>query len=91
MSEFPRILVAGCLAGVEGYVEDIATGHLAGLALVALAKGLDVPKAPELTLHGALPRAITNPKISRSGPSPRPLPAPRRSKQRFAQNATGEC
>jgi methylenetetrahydrofolate--tRNA-(uracil-5-)-methyltransferase len=62
VSEFPHILIAGCLAGVEGYMEDIATGHLAGLALVALAKGMDVPLAPELTLHGSLCRAITNPK-----------------------------
>ena len=62
VGEFPKILIAGCLAGVEGYVEDIATGHLAGLALASLAKGLEIPLPSELTMHGALCRAITNPK-----------------------------
>jgi methylenetetrahydrofolate--tRNA-(uracil-5-)-methyltransferase len=62
VSEFPHILIAGCLAGVEGYVEDIATGHLAGLALAALVRNREIPVPPELTMCGALLRAITNPK-----------------------------
>jgi methylenetetrahydrofolate--tRNA-(uracil-5-)-methyltransferase len=62
VSEFPNILVAGCLAGVEGYVEDIATGHLAGLALTAIVKGKDIPVPPGLSMHGALVKAITDPK-----------------------------
>lgn len=62
VSEFSHILVAGCLAGVEGYVEDIATGHMAGLALTALVKGSEIILPPENTMHGALVRAITNPK-----------------------------
>ena len=60
VSEFPHILVAGCLAGVEGYVEDIATGHLAGLALVALVRGESVVAPPPLTMHAALCRALTD-------------------------------
>jgi len=60
VSEFPHMLVAGCLAGVEGYVEDIATGHLAGLALVALVRGTDIPSPPEPTMHAALCRGITD-------------------------------
>lgn len=58
--EFPRIFFAGCLAGVEGYVEDIATGHLAALGLVALAKGMEIPLPPTLTMHSSLCRAITD-------------------------------
>jgi methylenetetrahydrofolate--tRNA-(uracil-5-)-methyltransferase len=61
VSEFPHILIAGCLAGVEGYVEDIATGHLAGLALSALATGREIIAPPKLTMHCALCGAITNP------------------------------
>jgi methylenetetrahydrofolate--tRNA-(uracil-5-)-methyltransferase len=60
VSEFPHILVAGCLAGVEGYIEDIATGHLAGLALTALVKGSEILVPPETTMHGSLVRAITD-------------------------------
>jgi methylenetetrahydrofolate--tRNA-(uracil-5-)-methyltransferase len=60
IDEFPNILVAGCLAGVEGYVEDIATGHLAGLALAALVRGDEIQSPPALTMHGSLVRAITN-------------------------------
>ena len=62
VDEFPHILVAGCLAGVEGYVEDIATGHLAGLALTALVKGLEIPHPPDDTMHASLCRAITDTK-----------------------------
>ncbi|MCX6645624.1 MAG: methylenetetrahydrofolate--tRNA-(uracil(54)-C(5))-methyltransferase (FADH(2)-oxidizing) TrmFO, partial [bacterium] len=62
VGEFPTILVAGCLAGVEGYVEDIATGHLAGLALTALVKGMEINVPSQDTMHGSLVRAITNPK-----------------------------
>ena len=62
ISEFPHILIAGCLAGVEGYVEDIATGHLAGLALTALSKSKQIPIPPGITMHGSLVRAITDPK-----------------------------
>jgi methylenetetrahydrofolate--tRNA-(uracil-5-)-methyltransferase len=60
VSEFPHILIAGCLAGVEGYVEDIATGHLAALTLSAMIKGWEIPLPPPLTMHGALCLAITN-------------------------------
>jgi len=60
VDEFPNILVAGCLAGVEGYVEDIATGHLAGLALVALSRNADIHLPPVETMHRSLCRALTD-------------------------------
>ncbi len=62
VDEFPHILVAGCLAGVEGYVEDIATGHLAGLALAALVRDEKIPVPPPETMHASLCRAITDTK-----------------------------
>lgn len=62
ISEFPNILIAGCLAGVEGYMEDIATGYLAGITATALVKKLPVMLPPSDTMHGALVRAITNPR-----------------------------
>ncbi len=40
MKQYPRLIFAGQLSGVEGYVESIATGLLAGLTAAALATGL---------------------------------------------------
>jgi methylenetetrahydrofolate--tRNA-(uracil-5-)-methyltransferase len=45
MKEHPRILFAGQLCGVEGYVESIATGLMAGIHASALVAG-DAPVAP---------------------------------------------
>ena len=50
----PEIFFAGQISGVEGYVESIATGLIAGRAAVALANG-DTPKAfPRQTALGSL-------------------------------------
>lgn len=50
----PRILFAGQITGVEGYVESASMGLMAGRFLAALAKG-EMPEAPpEMTAHGAL-------------------------------------
>jgi methylenetetrahydrofolate--tRNA-(uracil-5-)-methyltransferase len=40
MKQHPRLLFAGQLSGVEGYVESIATGLLAGLTAAAVATGV---------------------------------------------------
>lgn len=62
MKTAPRILFAGQITGVEGYVESAATGFLAGMnaSLMAL-HGPDthLPVPPETTAHGALVRHIT--------------------------------
>jgi methylenetetrahydrofolate--tRNA-(uracil-5-)-methyltransferase len=42
MKSNPQILFAGQISGVEGYVESIATGLLAGLTAAALATGVGV-------------------------------------------------
>jgi methylenetetrahydrofolate--tRNA-(uracil-5-)-methyltransferase len=45
MRQHPNVIFAGQISGVEGYVESIATGQMAGLHAAALAKGR-VPQAP---------------------------------------------
>jgi methylenetetrahydrofolate--tRNA-(uracil-5-)-methyltransferase len=50
----PEILFAGQISGVEGYVESIATGLLAGLNAVALARGEDPRPFPRATALGSL-------------------------------------
>jgi methylenetetrahydrofolate--tRNA-(uracil-5-)-methyltransferase len=60
----PRILVAGQIAGVEGYVESAAIGQWAGLVLASRLKGLAEPAFPPAeTAIGALLRAITTPPL----------------------------
>jgi len=50
----PSLFLAGQMSGVEGYVESAASGLLAGLNAVALAKGEPVMPAPRTTAIGAL-------------------------------------
>lgn len=55
----PRILFAGQITGVEGYVESMGSGYLAGITAAFLAKGYDPPLPPEETALAALVRYIT--------------------------------
>jgi len=50
----PRILFAGQITGVEGYVESASMGLMAGRFLAAIAHGEEPEKPPEITAHGAL-------------------------------------
>ncbi len=51
----PRIFFAGQLSGVEGYVESIATGLMAGIHAARLALAEEVPAAPpRATAFGSL-------------------------------------
>ena len=60
MKEHPSVLFAGQICGVEGYVESIATGMLAGINTVALL-AKDAPIAPpRTTALGSLMHYITN-------------------------------
>ena len=56
----PRILFAGQITGVEGYVESAGSGYLAGLAVAALAAGRQPVLPPRETALGALIHHITN-------------------------------
>jgi len=60
MKEHPTILFAGQICGVEGYVESIATGMLAGIHAAALVSGeASVPPPPRATALGSLVNYIT--------------------------------
>ncbi len=57
--EHPHILFAGQISGVEGYVESIATGLVAGWNAVRLAIGAVPFEWPRDTAHGSLCRYIS--------------------------------
>jgi methylenetetrahydrofolate--tRNA-(uracil-5-)-methyltransferase len=54
MKEHPNVVFAGQISGVEGYVESIATGLLAGMAAAALVNGVEPIPPPRATAFGAL-------------------------------------
>ncbi|HUI85016.1 MAG TPA: methylenetetrahydrofolate--tRNA-(uracil(54)-C(5))-methyltransferase (FADH(2)-oxidizing) TrmFO [Candidatus Binatia bacterium] len=54
MKQHPGVLFAGQISGVEGYVESIATGLLAGMHAAALATSAEPVPPPRATAFGAL-------------------------------------
>ena len=54
MKRHPKVLFAGQICGVEGYVESIATGLMAGIHACALAMGADPGAPPRATAFGSL-------------------------------------
>jgi methylenetetrahydrofolate--tRNA-(uracil-5-)-methyltransferase len=60
MKRDPRLLFAGQITGVEGYVESAASGYLAGLNAARLACGLAPTVPPAATAMGSLVGHITN-------------------------------
>ncbi len=54
MKQHSNVLFAGQISGVEGYVESIATGQLAGIYAAALAQGKEPTLAPRSTALGSL-------------------------------------
>ncbi len=60
MKAHPRIFFAGQICGVEGYVESIATGLLAGVYAAALLKGGEIAPAPRVSAFGSLVHYVTH-------------------------------
>jgi methylenetetrahydrofolate--tRNA-(uracil-5-)-methyltransferase len=56
----PKSFVAGQLSGVEGYVECIATGYLAGVAIAARAQERAFVPPPRTTALGSLVHYVTH-------------------------------
>jgi methylenetetrahydrofolate--tRNA-(uracil-5-)-methyltransferase len=59
MKVHPRVFFAGQICGVEGYVESIATGLLAGMHAAALASGTEIAPAPRASAFGSLTHYVT--------------------------------
>src|SRR5687767_8673098 len=56
----PRLFFAGQITGVEGYVESVATGWLAGLNAVRVLREQPLITAPQTSAIGALCRYVSN-------------------------------
>ncbi|MBZ5649358.1 MAG: methylenetetrahydrofolate--tRNA-(uracil(54)-C(5))-methyltransferase (FADH(2)-oxidizing) TrmFO [Acidobacteriia bacterium] len=60
MKKHPAVFFAGQICGVEGYVESIATGLMAGIHAAALARGADPVCPPRPTAFGSLTHYVTH-------------------------------
>jgi methylenetetrahydrofolate--tRNA-(uracil-5-)-methyltransferase len=60
MRDRPNIFFAGQITGVEGYVESVAMGWLAGQNAARLSLGCPLINAPRLSAIGALARYVSN-------------------------------
>jgi len=60
MKEYPHIFFAGQICGVEGYVESIAAGLMAGVHAAALGMGGESVPPPRETALGSLVHYITH-------------------------------
>lgn len=56
----PRLFFAGQITGVEGYVESVATGWLAGINAVRVLRDQPLITAPRASAIGALCRYVSN-------------------------------
>ena len=60
MKAHPRVFFAGQICGVEGYVESIATGLLAGMHAAAKVSGTEMMPAPRGSAFGSLAHYVTH-------------------------------
>ncbi len=60
MKAHPQVFFAGQICGVEGYVESIATGLLAGMHAAALVSGTEMAPAPRASAFGSLTHYVTH-------------------------------
>ena len=66
LKENEKILFAGQMTGVEGYVESAASGLIAGINAARLCQGLEPVIFPKETCHGALTNYITSPESAKN-------------------------
>jgi methylenetetrahydrofolate--tRNA-(uracil-5-)-methyltransferase len=59
LKQHPNVFFAGQICGVEGYVESIAAGLMAGIHAAMIARGLDPVAPPRASAHGSLVHYIT--------------------------------
>ena len=60
MKSHPKVFFAGQICGVEGYVESIATGLIAGTHAAALVSGAPLIPAPRASAFGSLTHYVTH-------------------------------
>src|SRR6266567_7099336 len=60
MKAHPRVFFAGQICGVEGYVESIATGLLAGMHTAELVSDAEMVPAPRASAFGSLTHYVTH-------------------------------
>jgi methylenetetrahydrofolate--tRNA-(uracil-5-)-methyltransferase len=60
MCSHPLVFFAGQISGIEGYVESVATGWLAGVNAARLVKNLPLVIAPPKSATGALARYVSS-------------------------------
>jgi methylenetetrahydrofolate--tRNA-(uracil-5-)-methyltransferase len=58
LRDYPRVLFAGQMTGVEGYTESTATGILAGINMSRMLHGQEAVLPPPTTMLGALYRYL---------------------------------
>ncbi|MFZ0805573.1 MAG: methylenetetrahydrofolate--tRNA-(uracil(54)-C(5))-methyltransferase (FADH(2)-oxidizing) TrmFO [Candidatus Sulfotelmatobacter sp.] len=59
MKAHPQVFFAGQICGVEGYVESIATGLLAGIHAAALISGSEIVPVPRPSAFGSLTHYVS--------------------------------
>jgi methylenetetrahydrofolate--tRNA-(uracil-5-)-methyltransferase len=68
MREHPRILFAGQISGVEGYIEAMATGFMAGVNAAEIALGRQPEPPPRRTAMGSLTNYVARAEPDRFQP-----------------------
>jgi methylenetetrahydrofolate--tRNA-(uracil-5-)-methyltransferase len=69
LDAYPGIFFAGQISGVEGYVESIATGMLAGVYASALVSGDIAQPVPRATALGSLAHYLTHAEVNNFQPA----------------------
>ena len=90
MKQHPRVFLAGQICGVEGYVESIATGLLAGVYAAALAQEISMNPVPRASAFGSLTHYVTRSEAKNFQPAniTFDLLPPLRTKSATAKSAT---